>query len=166
MAGLTPGSATGRLQGDDGLYGLVDQMVYRVPGTEDGAVSVFARLSGSPGDRNLVSFYADAGITGKGIVPGRPADTAGLAFAYTQISPGARRTDRVEGALLGAPYPVRSNETLFEATYQAQVVPGFTLQPDVQYVVRPGGGIPNPLRPGFQPIRDAAVFGLRATIQY
>jgi porin len=165
-AGLTLGSATGRLQGNDGIYGLVDQMVYRVPGTEDGAVGVFARLSGSPGDRNLVSFYADAGVTGKGIVPGRPDDTAGLSFAYTQISPAARRTDRAEGAVLGAPYPIRSNETLFEATYQAQVVPGFTLQPDFQYVIRPGGGIPNPLRPGFQPIRNAAVFGLRATIQY
>jgi len=165
-AGVTLGSGTGLLQGNDGIYGLVDQMFYRVPGAEDGAVGVFARLSGSPGDRNLVSFYADAGITGKGIVPGRPDDTAGLSFAYTQISPAARRTDRAEGAALGAPYPVRSNETLFEATYQAQVVPGFTLQPDFQYVIRPGGNIPDPLRAGLRPIRDAAVFGLRATIQY
>ncbi|MGI4796986.1 MAG: carbohydrate porin, partial [Janthinobacterium lividum] len=165
-AGSALGSGTGNLRGNDGIYGMVDQMVYRLPGSEDGAVGVFARLSGAPGDRNLVSFYADAGVTGKGLIPGRPDDSAGLSFAYTRISAAARRTDRLEEAALGVPYPIRSSETLFEATYQAQLVPGFTLQPDVQYVVRPGGNIPNPLRADGRPIRDATVLGLRATIQY
>ncbi|RYC32806.1 carbohydrate porin [Lichenibacterium minor] len=165
-AGLSLGSGTGRLRGNDGLYGLVDQMVYRVPGVDDGAVGVFARLSGSPGDRNLISFYADAGITGKGLVPGRADDTAGVSFAASRISSAARRTDRLERASLGVPYPIRSNELLFEASYQAQVVPGFTLQPDIQYVVRPGGGIPNPDGTDFRRIRNAAVVGVRATVQY
>ncbi len=165
-AGLTLGSRTGHLHGNDGVYGMVDQMLYRLPGTDDGAIGAFARLSGSPGDRNLVSFYADAGVTGKGLVSGRPDDTAGVSFAYAQISSAAQRTDRLERAALGVPYPIRSNELLFEASYQAQVVPGFTVQPDVQYVVRPGGGIPDPDRAGVRPIRDAAVFGVRATIQY
>lgn len=31
---------------------------------------------------------------------------------------------------------------MIEATYQAEVVPGFTLQPDLQVVMRPGGGWP------------------------
>lgn len=165
-AGLTLGSGTGRLSGNDGLYGLVDQMVYRIPGTEDGAVGVFARLSGAPGDRNLIAFYADGGVTAKGIAPDRPDDTAGLSLAYSQLSPAARRTDRAEAAELGVSYPVRSSEVLFEATYQAQIVPGFTVQPDVQYVVRPGGNIPNPLSATDRPIRNATVLGLRATIQY
>ncbi|MGI3903662.1 MAG: carbohydrate porin [Janthinobacterium lividum] len=164
--GLTLGSATGRLQGNDGIYGMVDQMIYRLPGTDDGSIGIFARLSGSPGDRNLVSFYMDGGVTGKGLVPGRPDDTAGLSFAFSQISPAARRTDRAEEAVLGLPYPVRSNETVFEATYQAQIVPGFTLQPDVQYIAHPGGSIPDPLSADPTPIRDAVVLGLRATLQY
>lgn len=164
--GLTLGSATGRLQGNDGIYGMVDQMVYRLPGTDDGAIGVFARMSGSPGDRNLVSFYVDGGVTGRGLVPGRPDDTAGLSFAFSQISPAARRTDRAEAAALGTPYSSRSNEAVVEATYQAQVVPGFTLQPDIQYIARPGGSIPNPLRADLKPIRDAVVLGLRATLQY
>ena len=164
--GLTLGSGTGRFQGNDGIYGMVDQMVYRVPGTDDGAVGIFARVSGSPGDRNLVSFYADGGVTGKGVVPGRPDDTLGLSGAFTQISPAAQRTDRMEQAIEGPAYPIRSNEILVEATYQAQIVPGFTVQPDAQYVVRPGGGIPDPTSASFRPIRDAAVFGIRATIQY
>ena len=158
-AALTLGSGTGRFQGNDGIYGMVDQMVYRVPGTDDGAVGIFARVSGSPGDRNLVSFYADGGVTGKGVVPGRPDDTLGLSGAFTQISPAAQRTDRMEQAIEGPAYPIRSNEILVEATYQAQIVPGFTVQPDAQYVVRPGGGIPDPTSASFRPIRDAAVFG-------
>ena len=164
--GLTLGSGTGSLQGNDGIYGMVDQMVYRLPGTDDGAIGIFARLSGSPGDRNLVSFYMDGGVTGKGLVPGRPDDTAGLSFAFSQISPAARRTDRAEEAVLGTPYPIRSNETVVEATYQAQIVPGFTVQPDAQFIANPGGGIPNPLRADPRPIRDAVVLGMRATIQY
>ena len=105
-------------------------------------------------------------MTAKGLVPGRGDDTAGLSFAFTQISPAAQRTDRERRAALGVPYPIRSNELVAEATYQAQVVPGFTLQPDLQYVVRPGGGIPDPLRAGYRPIADAAVLGIRATIVY
>ena len=46
------------------------------------------------------------------------------------------------------------------------MIPGFTLQPDLQYVVRPGGNIPNPLRADLRPIPDALVVGLRATVQY
>ena len=165
-SGLTLGSGAGALRGNNGVYALVDQMVYRVPGTDDGAVGLFARLSGAPGDRNLVSLYADGGITGKGLVPDRPDDTAGLSAAFTRLSSAARRTDRAEAAALGTPYPIRSSEMLFEATYQAQVIPGFTLQPDLQVVIRPGGDIPNPLRADLKPIPNAFVMGLRATIQY
>ncbi len=153
------------LGGNDGIYGMVDQMVYRLPNTEDGAIGAFARLSAAPSDRNLVSFYADGGVTAKGLVPGRPDDSAGLSSAYTQISSKARQADFSQ-KLTAPGYPARSNEILVEATYQAQVVPGFTVQPDVQYVMRPGGHIPNPNDPSGRPIHNAVVFGVRATIQY
>jgi len=31
-------------------------MIYRVPGTTDQGIGVFARVSGNPSDRNLISF--------------------------------------------------------------------------------------------------------------
>ncbi|MFM8657176.1 MAG: carbohydrate porin, partial [Chthoniobacterales bacterium] len=39
----------------------------------------------------------------------------------------------------------RGLEMVFEATYQVQLSPWFTVQPDVQYIVQPGGStaIPN-----------------------
>ena len=55
----------------------------------------------------------------------------------------------------------------FEATYIAQVLPGFALQPDIQYIVRPSGHILNPRDPGGrEDVRNALVLGLRTVIRY
>ena len=60
---------------------------------------------------------------------------------------------------------VRDYQAVIEATYQYAVLPGFTLQPDFQYIFHPGAhGVADP-ETGL-PIKDAAVFGLRATIVY
>ncbi len=61
--------------------------------------------------------------------------------------------------------PIQSGETFVEATYQYQVKPWLQLQPDVQYVFRPGGGIPNPSEPT-QRVNNELVMGLRANITF
>ena len=164
-----PGSSgiARRFRGNSGIYGVVDQLVYRTPGTADGGLGLFLRASTSPGDRNLVDFYVDGGLTYKGLVPGRPDDTLGVAGAYVQIGRGARGLDR-DTALFNpdAFSPIRSSEAQIEVTYQAQVVPGFTVQPDVQYVFRPGATVVNPYSPAGAVAKDAIVAGLRATIRY
>ena len=50
-------------------------------------------------------------------------------------------------------------------SYQAQIVPGWLVQPDFQYVFNPAGGIANPLVPNTR-IKGGAVFGLRSTVTY
>lgn len=155
-----------RLRGNDGIYGIIDQAIYRVPGTDDQGASVFARVSVSPSDRNLVDFYVDGGLSYKGLKPGRPNDTIGVAAAYLHISDRVRGLDRDTIAFSGSPMPVRSSEALVEVTYQAEILPGWTVQPDFQYVFRPGAGIPNPRDPNGLRIKDAAVFGIRSTIRY
>jgi porin len=63
--------------------------------------------------------------------------------------------------------PIRDNETIIELTYQAQVTPWLIVQPDLQYVVHPGGNIPNPNVSGDNtPIKDALVMGLRTAIKF
>ena len=64
------------------------------------------------------------------------------------------------------PVPVRNYEILFEATYQAQIMPGLIVQPDFQYVFHPGGGAIDPLNPFVGRIPDAAVFGLRTVVKF
>ncbi len=83
-----------RFRGDRGVYGIIDQTLYREPGTEDEGASAFLRLSKVPGDRNLIDFYLDGGIAYKGLLPGRPNDTAALGVIYSRISPAARAFDR------------------------------------------------------------------------
>ena len=71
--------------GDGGVYGVIDQMLYRVPGTDDQGLSGFVRAGGVPQDRNLINFYADGGLLYKGLVPHRPDDKIGVATAVARV---------------------------------------------------------------------------------
>ena len=147
-------------RGDDSLYGLIDQTIYLVPGTDDQGASVFARGFAAPSDRNLIDVYVDGGIAYEGLIPGRPEDTVGIGAAYARISPDVARFD----ALAGGPL-VRDYQAVIETTYQYAVRPGFSVQAEFQYVFHPGAhGVADPVT-GL-PIGDTAVLGLRATVQY
>lgn len=155
-----------RFRGNNGIYAMIDQTIYREPDDQNDGASVFLRVSSSPTDRNLLDFYVDAGIGYKGLLPGRSDDTIGVAFGLSKISESARGFDTDTILATGIPGPRRSSEAALEATYQAVLGPGVTLQPDFQYVFRPGGGIADPRDPSGSRIKNAAVFGLRATIRY
>jgi porin len=152
-------------QGDYGVYGVVDQQVYRLADDPTKGVGLFARVAGAPGDRNLVDFYADAGVLATGMIPGRPDDALSVGVAYARISRAAAGLDQDMIAYTGSIGPVRSYEGLLEATYSAQIVPGWTLQPNVQFVFHPGGGAPDPFNPA-RSLRNAAIFGVRTTIKF
>jgi len=52
---------------------------------------------------------------------------------------------------------------MIEMMYQAELAPWWMLQPDLQYIIRPGGGVLNPggsLRP------NAWVIGLRSSLNF
>jgi porin len=149
--------------GDYGVYGVIDQTLYRVPGTDDQGLSAFLRAGGVPNDRNLISFYADGGLLYKGLVPGRPDDKVGVAFAYARIGNNARGLDGDIGAFGNFFYPVRSGEAMIEMMYQTQWTKWWTVQPEVQYIIRPGGGVLNP-GDGLRP--NAWVMVLRSTISF
>jgi porin len=147
-----------RVDGDDGLYAIVDQQIWS--GGAGAGVSVFGRISGGPQRQNLIGFYADAGVVATGLMPGRAKDSFGVAFGYGEVSDQARAFDT------GRALPViRDYEAVLEINYQAEIMPGWTLSPDFQYVWHPGGHIENPLLPGTA-IGDAAVFGVRSKISY
>ncbi|MEP9369546.1 carbohydrate porin [Xanthobacter sp. VNH20] len=153
--------------GDYSFYAILDQMIYRKPGTKDQGIGIFGRVTAAPNAQNSISFYADGGINFKGMVPGREADSFGVAFGTSRISSYARGLDQDIALYTASYYPVRSSETVLEATYSFEVTPGFTIQPDFQYIWNPGGGVLNPNDPnGLTTIKNAAVFGVRTTINY
>jgi porin len=157
-----------RRRGNDGIYGVIDQMIYHVPGAdEDKGIGVFTRISGSPADRNLISFYVDAGLNFTGIIPGRPDDTFGVAVAYARFSPTASLLDQETNFFNMTVAPIRNYEAVIEATYEARIMTGWSIQPNFQYIFHPGGNIPNPNDPaGVNAIHNAAVVGLRSTIRF
>ena len=140
-----------------GIYGVADQTIWQGGET---SISIFTRAGVVPSDRNTVSFYIDGGVGFKGLLPGRADDTLTFGVAYEKISPDAIAADR--DALL----PVtRSNETVFEVSYAAQIAPWWTVQPDFQYITHPGGNVEDPANPG-TPVRDAAVIGVRSVLKF
>ena len=156
-----------RLSGDYGIYGVIDQMIYHVPGNDaTKGIGIFARVSGSPSDRNLINFYADGGLNFNGVLAIRPNDAFGVAFAYAHISDAVSAAEQDQIFYSGVLRPVQDYEAMVEFTYQAQIMQGWTVQPDVQYVMHPGGHVPNPFDPTGAAIPNAWVLGLRTTVNF
>jgi porin len=144
--------------GNYGFYALVDQQIYRLASDPENGVFVFARIAGAPSDRNIVSFYIDGGVFFRGFVPGRSEDTFGAAQTYVHISGDARDADRYIADYADPSYRVRSFEAVAEVFYKFQIAPGFAVQPDLQYMWNPGGGIAEN--------KDAVYGGVRVSIAY
>lgn len=152
--------------GNQATFAILDQMLWHLPGQDVWrGIGAFILAMAAPSDRNLISLEVQAGINFMGVWDARPDDIFGAAFAYTRISPYVGALQRAEAASFGD-IPAESYEIALEATYQAQIVQGFFLQPEFQYIFRPGAGLINPLNPSAGQIPDAAVFGLRTVVKF
>jgi porin len=138
-----------RHEDNHGLYAVIDQMLYRLPGAGDPkGISIFARVAGSPSDRNQIDFYTDGGVVFTEFVPTRPNDVFGIAFAYSGLSDDASDSDQASGSSVVPDY-----EAMLEISYAAEIVPGCSLQPDFQYLWNPGGNVADPDDPDNAGIR-------------
>ena len=85
------------------------------------------------------------------------ADALGIAFAWIKASDSvkkaARSANRADGLALIEP----DYEAIFELTYRFQLTSWWTIQPDVQWILHPGGS---------RAIEDALVLGLRSAIAF
>ncbi len=170
---LASPNSTGLPRAHDGnfsIYAVADQQVWRQADNPNRSVSVFGRAMGTPqGDRNLVDYSFNGGVVYHYPFQGRPDDTVGLGMGYAHVSKAAAAADRDAisyNATVGATgfLPIRSSETFIEATYQYQVRPWWQLQPDAQYVFRPGGTVVNP-NTGTR-VKNELVLGLRTNILF
>jgi porin len=155
------------LSGDVGGWAVFEQQIYRVPHSDDRGIGVFLRAAGAPADRNLIDLYADAGIEFIGLSNARPDDKFGIAAGYAHVSKRAQALDADYRGLTDPNLPTRTFEGLLTAVYQYQVRDGWTIQPNFQYIVRPGGGVTDPLGPvAGRVLKNAAVLGLRTTLKF
>lgn len=144
-------------KGNSGFYAILDQQLYRPKGgNSQSGISVFSRVSFSPSDRNLIVAQIDGGVVFAGMIPHRPDDRFGASVLYAQFSDSIRAFDRDTVTFTGMPVPIRDYETNLEFTYVAQIVPGWTVQPTLQFVWHPGG----------EAGKDATVAGARSIWRY
>ncbi|MEI6082035.1 MAG: carbohydrate porin [Verrucomicrobiota bacterium] len=168
------------LQYCTGFYGIIDQMLYRAPGQDeapsknpvtdksvvdgkgaDGKSSAseapvrglnsWLRLGFCPQSYNPLSIYTDGGLVYTGLIPGREEDKTGIAFCYGQVSSGYMNLANAQGI------PGPSFEAVIELTHSFRLAPAIALQPDIQYVMHPGGTQQN---------GNALVVGMRAVVDF
>jgi porin len=146
-------------RGNYSLYGVVDQTVWRSAANAKHTINLFGRIMGAPDDRNHVDFGFNGGLTLTAPFPGRDDDQAGLDFGVAHVA--SKAADAIAATVGRRP----GAELLIEATYQAQATPWLLLQPDLQYVANPGGGIDDPadVRRG---LGDELVVGMRGTVRF
>lgn len=110
--------------GNHGFYLAFDQMLYREDDVSDQGLVAFFQLGMAPEDRNELDRYLGIGLNYVGLFEGRDEDVVGLGIAQASWS------DRVEDI---------SSETAIEFFYRAQLTNSIAIQPDIQYIVNPGG---------------------------
>lgn len=130
-----------------GFYFHGDQMVYRErSGSDQGLYLFFASGYYPQGEIAIVPFQVNAGLHYKGLIPGRDNDRTFLHFIYGSFSDEYARTTHVLGHRLA------ESEKVLEVGHRFAVTRWSYFEPDLQWVVDPGGTgeIPNALVIGAQ----------------
>ena len=153
-------------RGNLSVYGVMDKMIWRSSRDPNRTLSLFGRAMGTPfADRNLIDFSANLGLVLRDPFAYRTMDTLGLGMGFTHVSAKQAAADADIAAASGTYNPRRTSETYVEATYQRQVTPWLQVQPDVQFVFNPGGGVANPNLSGLR-VGNELVVGVRTNILF
>jgi porin len=106
---------------------------------------------GAPGDRNALQYEATFGARYTGLFDSRPEDKVGFGIIYSDNSNSS------SDAYYNATERSLGGEYTFELDYQYNPTPWFSLQPDIQYIVDPGGDFQR---------QDILVLGLRTIVHF
>lgn len=138
-------------RGTHGAYLFGEQRVYCEPDDRVQGLSVFARIGAADDTVNPVDSYLGGGLVYRGFLPGRDRDRLGLAVAAAHFGADFRQASRLAGESL------ESWEVTVELTYRVRITRWCQVQPDLQYVVNPGGSSSR---------HDALVMGARLSVTF
>ena len=117
-----------------GFYAHGDQMVYQeAPGSDEGLYLFVASGYYPQTEISIVPFQINAGLHYKGLFPTRGDDRTILHFIYGHLSDDYARSVRVPGGHSA------ESEKVLEFGHRFQVTKWSYFQPDLQYVIDPGG---------------------------
>ena len=147
------------LDGNNGFYFIADQAIWhdKSDPNQTREIDLFFRAGNAQGDRSVFDYYFDGGITFNGLISGRPSDVFGVATAYGHIGSGLQGIVEDEDNADGDHLPIPDFEQNIELTYTAQVAPWWTVEPDLQVLIHPGGSAA---------IQNAVVLGVRTVVTF
>ncbi|WP_240905769.1 carbohydrate porin [Thiorhodococcus mannitoliphagus] len=122
----TTGSAMG--------WVMADQMLYREkPGADRGLWGFGSLVFSFTNDTNPMPWYVSAGLVYEGLFEARPRDTTGVAISSGWFG------DEVNVARTAEGLPEKDYEAVIELNHQFVLGRGISIQPDIQYIIRPAG---------------------------
>jgi porin len=152
LSGLPPQMHSGK----GGFYILLDQMIYRDGGADSrrGLTPFVSLLFAPDSSVNTMPFFANGGLVYQGLFSSRPRDTAAVGVAYGAFSRQLARSQR-DARRAGSGAGIQQYEVALELTYIIQARRWLQVQPDLQYIINPGGT---------GKIRDALVLGFQLAL--
>ena len=146
-------------RGNWGFYTLFDQVLVRFgePASYRGFGVAGSFLTSPDQSISRMPYFFTAALATRGIVPARPRDIIGLGVVYGHFSNDLQDSQR-RAQQLDPTVGVQSHETVLELTYRlALLKSALYVQPDLQYVFRPGGT---------GRISDALVLGAQVAVNF
>jgi len=146
-------------RGNWGFYGMFDQVLVRFgePASHRGFGVAGSFLASPDQSISQMPYFFTAALVTRGIFPSRPRDIIGLGVVYGDFSNDLQGFQR-RAQQLDPTVGVQSYETVLELTYRlALLKSALYVQPDLQYVFRPGGT---------GRIPDALVLGAQVAVNF
>jgi porin len=139
-----PGAAAflgSTFEGDYGVYGSIWQQVTAPdPNRPKTGLSAFAGSIWLDPQTAYQNFQVFTGLYYWAPWSKRPYDSCGIATGYNRVSGNVRRAETgYVASHPGSGYGVQSNEFVEEIFYSFDVFHGANVQPDIQYIINPGG---------------------------
>ena len=126
-----------------GIYGGIEQKIIDRFEDKSGGVSLFGQFGYARGGINSVPYYFGLGAVLNGVCKKRKNDSIGIAFGWHQFDKDLKRLEH------------KTSEKVIEVFYKIQLTKFLYLQPDFQYIIKPGGNM-----------KDSFAIGIRSGINF
>ncbi|MBQ3642663.1 carbohydrate porin [bacterium] len=126
-----------------GIYAGFEQKLTDRFEDKSGGVKIFGQFGYARNSINDVPYYGGGGVVLQGTTEKRKADSIGIAFGWHQFDRQLHRTQH------------KTAEKVIELFYKIKLTEFLYIQPDFQYIIKPGGNEKNAFAIG---LRSCIVF--------
>ncbi|MCR4881254.1 MAG: carbohydrate porin [bacterium] len=126
-----------------GIYGGIDQKIINRFEDKSGGVNLFGQFGYARRGINDVPYYFGVGAVLNGVTQKRKKDAIGIAFGWHQFDKQLKKAENM------------TSEKVIELFYKIQLTNFLYIQPDFQYIIKPGGNT-----------KDSFAIGIRSGIAF